>query len=72
MRSGSGNQRLRLASDSRLRRLIRNCQAELLSSDDPLVKKTAESFVEALGILRERTEMVDLPYQVARQKYLKY
>ena len=45
---------------------------ELLTSDDPLVKKTAESFIEALGILRERTEMVDLPYQVARQKYLKY
>ena len=45
---------------------------ELRNSDDPLVKKTTESFIEALAILRERTEMIDLPYQVARQKYLKY
>lgn len=45
---------------------------ELRSSDDPLVKKTSESFIEALNLLRERTEKVDLPYQIARQKYLQY
>jgi TRAP-type mannitol/chloroaromatic compound transport system substrate-binding protein len=45
---------------------------ELRNSDDAMVKKTTESFIEALGIVRERTEMVDLPYQIARKKYLKY
>ncbi|WP_108482625.1 TRAP transporter substrate-binding protein [Oceaniglobus ichthyenteri] len=45
---------------------------ELRDSDDPLVKKTAESFIEALGLVRERTEKIDMPYTVAREKFLKY
>ncbi len=45
---------------------------ELLDSDDPLVKKTAESFVEALGLVRERTEKIDAPYVMARERFLKY
>ena len=45
---------------------------ELRSSDDPLVKKTAESFVEALNLVRTRTENIDSPYVQARQKFLKY
>ncbi|SFE88896.1 TRAP-type mannitol/chloroaromatic compound transport system, substrate-binding protein [Sulfitobacter brevis] len=45
---------------------------ELRASDDPLVKKTAESFVEALNLVRTRTEKIDMPYQIARNKFLKY
>ncbi|WP_458789677.1 TRAP transporter substrate-binding protein [Yoonia sp. MH D7] len=45
---------------------------ELLDSEDALVKKTAESFVEALGLVRERTEKIDARYVMAREKYLKY
>ncbi len=45
---------------------------ELQASDDPLVKKTAESFVEALNLVRTRTEKIDMPYQIARNKFLKY
>ncbi|MFG6580256.1 TRAP transporter substrate-binding protein [Sulfitobacter sp. 1A13191] len=45
---------------------------ELRNSDDPLVKKTAESFVEALNLVRTRTENIDSPYVQARQKFLKY
>ena len=37
-----------------------------------LVKKTAESFVEALNLVRTRTENIDSPYVQARQKFLKY
>lgn len=44
---------------------------DLRNSDDALVKKTTESFLEAMALLRERTELVDLPYQAARQKFLK-
>ncbi len=44
----------------------------LLGSDDALVKKTAESFVEALNLVRTRTEKIDMPYVIAREKYLKY
>ena len=45
---------------------------ELRSSDDPLVKKTADSFVEALNLVRTRTENIDSPYINARQSFLKY
>jgi TRAP-type mannitol/chloroaromatic compound transport system substrate-binding protein len=45
---------------------------ELRNSGDPLVKKVTESYIESLSLVRERTEMIDLPYQVARQKHLKY
>ncbi len=43
---------------------------ELRNSDDALVKRTADSFVEALTLVRQRTEKLDTPYQVAREKYL--
>jgi TRAP-type mannitol/chloroaromatic compound transport system substrate-binding protein len=45
---------------------------ELRGSDDALVKKTTESFIEALNLVRTRTEKIDTPYVVAREKYLKY
>jgi TRAP-type mannitol/chloroaromatic compound transport system substrate-binding protein len=45
---------------------------DLRANGDPLVKKTTESFVEALNLLRTRTEKIDMPYMVSRSKYLKY
>jgi TRAP-type mannitol/chloroaromatic compound transport system substrate-binding protein len=42
---------------------------ELRASDDPLVKKTTESYLSALALVRSRTEQIDLPYQRARQSY---
>jgi len=39
--------------------------------DNPLAKKTAESFISALKLLRERSESADSPYIVAREKYFK-
>ena len=44
----------------------------LRNSDNALTKKTAESFVAALKLMRTRTEQTDLPFILARQKYLKY
>jgi len=41
------------------------------SSSDPLVKKTVESFISALNILRSRTEVTDTAFLVAREKYFK-
>ncbi|MCM5569386.1 TRAP transporter substrate-binding protein [Burkholderiaceae bacterium FT117] len=41
------------------------------SSDNALAKKTADSFVSALKLLRTRSEVTDLPYMNARQKYYK-
>jgi len=41
----------------------------LRDSDDPLVKKTAESFISALNILRTRSEGTDGAYIQAREKY---
>ena len=41
------------------------------NSDDPLTKKTAESFVASLEILRTRTRGTDSPFLVAREKYFK-
>jgi TRAP-type mannitol/chloroaromatic compound transport system substrate-binding protein len=43
--------------------------AELRDSGDPLVKKTAESFVEALNIVRTRSENTDGAFVNARAKY---
>ncbi len=43
---------------------------DLRDSGDALVKKTAESFVESLNILRTRTQDIDSPFVQARQKYL--
>jgi TRAP-type mannitol/chloroaromatic compound transport system substrate-binding protein len=42
---------------------------ELRDSDDALVRKTAESYFDALGLLRTRTEQVDGAFLTARQKY---
>ncbi|MFN4165469.1 MAG: TRAP transporter substrate-binding protein [Ferrovibrio sp.] len=39
------------------------------NSDDALVKKTAESFIKSLNILRTRTEVVDSAFLIAREKY---
>jgi TRAP-type mannitol/chloroaromatic compound transport system substrate-binding protein len=41
----------------------------LLDSGDALTKKTAESFVAALKIVRQKTEGTDAPFVQARQKY---
>ncbi len=43
---------------------------DLRDNGDALVKKTAESFVESLSILRTRTQDIDSPFVQARQKYL--
>jgi len=42
---------------------------ELRESDDPLVKKTAESFIESLNIVRNRSRDTDGAFVVAREKY---
>ena len=42
---------------------------ELRDSDDPLVKKTAESFVESLNLMRNRTREIDGAFIQAREKY---
>lgn len=42
---------------------------EILDSSDPLTKKTAESFVKSLTMLRTRTEATDLTFAMAREKY---
>ncbi len=42
---------------------------ELRSSDDDLAKRTAESFVEGLNLLRGRTEGTDATFLTAREKY---
>jgi len=44
---------------------------EVRNSDDALTRKTAESFVAALNTLRVRTELIDSPYLIAREKYFK-
>ncbi len=44
---------------------------DVRNSDDPLTRKTAESFVAALNMLRTRTELIDSPYVAAREKYFK-
>jgi TRAP-type mannitol/chloroaromatic compound transport system substrate-binding protein len=46
--------------------------AERRDSADPLTKKTVESFLSALALLRSKTEGSDLPYLIAREKYVKY
>jgi TRAP-type mannitol/chloroaromatic compound transport system substrate-binding protein len=43
---------------------------ELLASSDPLTKKTAESFMNAFKIVRQKTEGTDTPFIQAREKYL--
>jgi TRAP-type mannitol/chloroaromatic compound transport system substrate-binding protein len=41
------------------------------NSDNALAKKTAESFISALNLLRTRAEMTDTPYMRAREKFFK-
>ncbi|WP_340108697.1 TRAP transporter substrate-binding protein [Pikeienuella sp. HZG-20] len=49
----------------------RDILQELRDSDDALTKKTTESFIEALNIVRTRSESIDSPYIVAREKYFR-
>lgn len=42
---------------------------ELLDHQDPLTKRTAESFVDALRLLRTRTEGTDMGYLRAREQF---
>ncbi|SEL11092.1 TRAP-type mannitol/chloroaromatic compound transport system, substrate-binding protein [Roseovarius nanhaiticus] len=42
---------------------------ELRADSDPLVQKTTESYIEALKLVRSRTEQIDMPYQQARKSY---
>jgi len=42
---------------------------EILDSDDALTKRTAESFVEALGTVRARTEGTDQTFLQARERF---
>ncbi len=42
---------------------------ELLDSSDPLTKKTAESFVESLRVVRTRTQGTDMGFLRARETY---
>ncbi|HMM87245.1 MAG: TRAP transporter substrate-binding protein [Gammaproteobacteria bacterium] len=46
--------------------------AGVRSSDNALAKKTAESFVAALTLLRTRADITDSPYLVAREKFFKF
>ena len=46
--------------------------ADLRDSGDALTKETAESFISAFNLLRERTEGTDAPFLAAREKYIKY
>lgn len=45
---------------------------ELRDSGDELTKKTAESFVSALNIVRQKTEGTDAPFIRAREKYFDF
>lgn len=44
---------------------------ELRDSDDALTKKTTESFLDALSVLRTRSESTDGAYMQAREKFFK-
>tara|TARA_R110002124_G_scaffold114535_4_gene269171 strand:+ start:5928 stop:7028 length:1101 start_codon:yes stop_codon:yes gene_type:complete len=46
--------------------------AEIREGGDALTKETAESFISAFNLLRERTEGTDAPFLAAREKYIKY
>lgn len=43
--------------------------SELRDSSDPMVKRTTESFIEALNIVRQKTEGTDAGFVAAREKY---
>jgi TRAP-type mannitol/chloroaromatic compound transport system substrate-binding protein len=42
------------------------------ANGDAATKKVAESFVAAFNLLRTRTEGTDMPFLVAREKYIRY
>ncbi|WP_142846958.1 TRAP transporter substrate-binding protein [Telmatospirillum sp. J64-1] len=42
---------------------------ELREGGDPLTQKTAESFIKAMTLLRERTQNVDMAFLQAREKF---
>jgi len=42
---------------------------EILDEGDALTKKTVESYIKNLNLLRTRTESVDLTFARAREKY---
>jgi TRAP-type mannitol/chloroaromatic compound transport system substrate-binding protein len=42
----------------------------LRDSSDPLTQKVTEHFITSLATLRSRTEQTDLPFLLARQKYM--
>ena len=44
---------------------------EVRNSDNALAKKTAESFISALNLLRQRAESTDSPYLRARERFFK-
>ena len=46
--------------------------AEIRQGGDALTKETAESFVAAFNILRERTRDTDMAYLAAREKYITF
>ena len=46
--------------------------SDIRANGDALTKKVAESFVSAFNLLRTRTEGTDMPFLVAREKYIKY
>lgn len=43
--------------------------SELREDDDPLVRKTTESFISSLNILRQRTDVNDMAFLRARERY---
>lgn len=45
---------------------------DIRANGDALTKEVAESFVSAFNLLRTRTEGTDMPFLVAREKYIKY
>ena len=45
---------------------------DIRANGDAVTKKVAESFVSAFNLLRQRTEGTDMPFLVAREKYIKY
>jgi TRAP-type mannitol/chloroaromatic compound transport system substrate-binding protein len=47
----------------------RNVMGEILESDDGLTRRTAASFMEALALTRQRTEVTDLGFLLARQRF---
>jgi len=45
--------------------------ATIRESSNPLAKKTAESFISALNLMRQRTEGTDSPFLRARERFFK-